>query len=292
MTGGSAEMSGVLAVDKPAGPTSHDVVAMARRALRTRRIGHTGTLDPFATGLLLLCIGSATRIAAHLTGSDKRYRATIRLGAATDTDDHTGSVLEERDANGITRADVENALEAQRGTIMQMPPQYSAKKKDGQRAYSVARSGGVAELEAVGITIRELRLVSWNAPFAEIDVLCSAGTYIRAIARDLGNVLEVGGHLTALRRTEIGAISIDDALPLDAMSDPERVTAALIAPLRALGDMATLELNDEEIGHIRHGRSIPVREGVIGSIALSAYGELFALAVADADSIRPRKVFL
>jgi tRNA pseudouridine55 synthase len=291
MTDTDAGMNGVLAVDKPAGPTSHDVVAHARRALRTRRIGHTGTLDPFATGLLLLCIGSATRIAAHLTGSDKRYLATLRLGSTTDTDDLTGTIVAERDASGVTRDDLERALAAQRGTIAQVPPQYSAKKKEGRRAYALAREGTLVELDAVNVTIRELVLTGWDPPFAEIDVLCSAGTYIRSIARDVGESLGTGAHLTALRRTAIGAIDVADALPLHALADADRVEHALMSALDALGDMTSVNLSDDDVVHIRHGRSIPARAGIAGDVALAAHGELVALATADEERIRPRKVF-
>jgi tRNA pseudouridine55 synthase len=291
MTDTDAGMNGVLAVDKPAGPTSHDVVAHARRALRTRRIGHTGTLDPFATGLLLLCIGSATRIAAHLTGSDKRYLATLRLGSTTDTDDLTGTIVAERDASGVTRDDLERALAAQRGPIAQVPPQYSAKKKEGRRAYALAREGTLVELDAVNVTIRELVLTGWDPPFAEIDVLCSAGTYIRSIARDVGESLGTGAHLTALRRTAIGAIDVADALPLQALADADRVEHALMSALDALGDMTSVNLSDDDVVHIRHGRSIPARAGIAGDVALAAHGELVALATADEERIRPRKVF-
>ncbi|MBR9990860.1 MAG: tRNA pseudouridine(55) synthase TruB, partial [Gemmatimonadetes bacterium] len=193
-------IEGVLPIDKPVGPTSHDMVARARRVLGTRRIGHTGTLDPMASGLLLLCIGRATRIAEYLTGMDKRYSAVVRLGVSTDTDDAAGSVIAEHPVAGITEADVERALDRQRGDISQIPSSYSAKKVGGERAYAMARQGREVNLEAVPVSIRELTVTRFDLPDIHIDVTCSSGTYIRAIARDLGADLGVGAHLTALRR--------------------------------------------------------------------------------------------
>lgn len=285
------DIEGVLPVDKPVGPTSHDIVGAARRALHTRRIGHTGTLDPFASGLLLLCIGRATRIAEYLTGMPKRYRAVIRLGAVTDTDDATGAVLEARDASAVTTAQLEAALSAQRGDIMQTPPPYSAKKKDGRRAYELARAGTPVELEPVAITIHELTLLRHDGAEAEIDVLASSGTYIRAIARDVGAALGTGAHLTALRRTAIGGYSVDDALPLEALGDSERVRASLVAPADALPDMPRLDLSDDDVAHIRHGRALRA-EAPDGPLVLTSGPELIALARADGGVVRPRKVFL
>lgn len=295
----AAEPEGVLAVDKPAGPTSHDVVAIARRALRTRRIGHTGTLDPFASGLLLLCVGSATRIAEYVTAMDKRYTATVRLGVATDTDDHTGAVIAEADVGSVTRDAVEAALAAQRGAVMQLPPSYSAKKRDGERAYAAARQGRPLVLDAVPVRISELTITRFELPDVELDVLCSSGTYIRAIARDLGATLGVGAHLTALRRTEIGGHSVADAIPLDAIGDDAAVRGAMIAPLDALGSMPSVELSDDDVAHIRHGRAVraPAAAGAdpvaAGTVALAAAGRLIGIGVADGDGmVRPKKVMV
>lgn len=283
---------GVVPIDKPAGPTSHDIVAAARRALRTRRIGHTGTLDPFATGLLLLCVGRATRIAEYLTGSDKRYRARVRLGVRTETDDDTGAVLDTRDASAVSRDMVEAALAQQRGRIMQTPPQYSAKKQAGERAYDMARAGVAFTLPAVAVEVYELNIVEFHAPFVELDVHCSSGTYIRALARDIGAALGVGAHLVALRRTAIGNVSVDRGLSLEQLQEREQVQRAVIAPIDALSDMPRLELHSEEVALIRHGRALPGRAQFDGVVALVAAGELVAIAVADAGSIRPRKVFV
>ena len=285
-------LDGVLPVDKPAGPTSHDIVARARRALRTRRIGHTGTLDPFATGLLLLCINRATRIAEYLTGFDKRYSARIRLGVSTDTHDDTGAVVASTDISDITCDAVSAALQAQRGRIMQVPPQYSAKKSGGERAYDIARAGGAVTLAPVEVDIYELRVTSCELPFVDIDVVCSSGTYIRAIARDLGDALGVGAHLVALRRTAIGEIPIAGALSLERLDDAAAVHNALISPLDALGSLPRVDVSDSDVVHLRHGRRVETASDVAGTVAIAAHGELIAIGDAHAGVIRPRKVFL
>lgn len=310
MSGAESSVDGVLPIDKPAGPTSHDMVALARRALATRRIGHTGTLDPFASGLLLLCVGRATRIAEYLSGMDKRYTAIVRLGVSTDTEDATGGILSEHDATGITRSDVESALRAQRGEILQTPPAYSAKKVDGVRSYRLAREGRAVELEPVSVTIHHLEITQVETPHVHLDVICSSGTYIRAIARDLGAALGVGAHLTALRRTAVGSYSVDDAISaddLDAISAARRARGsvagvadapsdtpppALISTLDALGAMPRIDVSPDDIGNIRHGRTIIRNDAADGVVALAAGGELIAIAHAEGGRVRPRKVFL
>ncbi|HEU0078306.1 MAG TPA: tRNA pseudouridine(55) synthase TruB, partial [Longimicrobiaceae bacterium] len=187
---------GVLPVDKPVGPTSHDAVAAVRRALRIRQVGHTGTLDPFASGLLLVCFGPATRLAEYLTPLPKTYRATMRLGEATDTDDRTGEVLARSDAwRELTEAQLRAALERQVGEIEQLPPRFSAKKVGGERMYAAARRGEEVVRTAVPVTIYAIRVIRIALPEVEFEVECGAGTYIRAIARDVGDALGVGGHL-------------------------------------------------------------------------------------------------
>jgi tRNA pseudouridine55 synthase len=286
-------IEGVLPVDKPPGPTSHDMVARARRALATRRVGHTGTLDPFASGLLLLCLGRATRIAEYLSGLDKRYSATVRLGVATDTDDVTGSVTAERDADAISLADVENALTALRGDIMQRPSTYSAKKLSGQRAYALARQGRAVDLEPVPVTIRELAVTRFSIPDVEIVVTCSTGTYIRAIARDIGDALGAGAHLTALRRTAIGSHSVEHAVSADELvQGGDAVREALIPTLDAMGSVPQIELSADEAIQIRHGRALTRDLDARGLVTLAMNGELIAIADADAGTIRPTKVFL
>ena len=285
---------GVLPVDKPEGPTSHDAVALARRALGTRRIGHTGTLDPFASGLLLLCVGSATRLAELLTGLPKTYVARARCGARTDTDDRTGSVVEETaDLSRVTREAVEGALREQLGERMQRPPAYSAKKVAGERAYARARRGESTELEPVAVEIRRIALTDFEPPEFGFEVECSSGTYVRAIARDVGDALGVGAHLVALRRTRIGAFDVTRALPVDALSDRERVAAAWIEPLEAVRDLPRYDADARAAEDVAHGRpvqaSLDAPDGATAAIAHE--GSLLALARTDAGWLRPFRVF-
>ena len=197
-------IDGVLLVDKPEGPTSQAAVTKVRRALGVDKAGHTGTLDPFATGLLIVCLGRATKVAQWLTGEDKGYRAVLTLGAATDTDDRTGKEISRADASRVDRTALEAALSKQRGAIRQVPPAFSAIQKDGERMYDKARKGEAVELEPRDVTVHELVLESFTpgaAATATISLRVSKGTYIRSIARDVGAALGVGGHLSSLRRT-------------------------------------------------------------------------------------------
>jgi tRNA pseudouridine55 synthase len=288
----AAEAGTVLPVDKPAGRTSHDVVALARRALRTRRVGHTGTLDPFATGLLILCIGRATRIAEYLTGLPKTYEATLRLGATTETDDSTGPVLATSDGwRRCTPAQVEAALAAQTGRLRQRPPAYSAKKIEGERAYRLARRGDAPELPPVEVHVHALEVLAIELPEVRFRVTVSAGTYIRAIARDVGEALGVGGHLASLRRTSIGAFDVDRALPLDRIDDVVAVAGARITPLDALRHLPRFDLDAAQHAAILHGRAIPAPADLRGRVVLAAAGELVAVAEAADGVLRPRKVF-
>lgn len=280
---------GVLPVDKPAGPTSHDVVSRARRALGTRRIGHTGTLDPFATGLLLLCVGNATRIAEYLTARDKRYTATVRLGVTTDTDDCTGTVLARAEA-AVPDAALEAAVAEMRGHFMQVPPSYSAKKKAGRRAYQLARAGMEVELAPVPVTIHELRVIERRGAEFDLDVTSSSGTYIRAIARDIGAQVGSGAHLTALRRVAIGAHRVDDALPLDTLGDPARTEAAMIPLIRAMADFPMVPLDPAGVVDVRHGRSVAVNAADADVACFVHDGGLIAIGRVQAGSAHPRKV--
>jgi tRNA pseudouridine55 synthase len=284
-------VEGVLPVDKPVGPTSHDVVAAARRALGTRRIGHTGTLDPFASGLLLLCVGQATRIAEFLTGLPKRYEAELRLGVATDTDDLTGAVLAESAAwRHVSRDQADAVVHGFVGDILQVPSAFSAKKQQGVRAYAAARAGAALQLEPVAVRIAELRITGWEPPHVRLEVACSTGTYVRALARDIGAALGVGGHLTMLRRTAVGSHAVTDALPVEELGDAARVRAVLVTPLDALGSMPRVELDDAALEHVRHGRAVRA-ECPAGEVALAAGGRLIGIGRADGEIVRPRKVF-
>jgi tRNA pseudouridine55 synthase len=281
----------VLPVDKPPGPTSHDVVAQARRALGNRRIGHTGTLDPFASGLLLLCVGSATRIAEFLTNLPKTYRATARLDGHTPTDDNTTEVVDASEAwRALTRAQVDAALQTQVGEIMQLPPQYSAKKIAGERAYDIARRGDVATLTAVPVHIFRITLLEVQLPDIEFEVECASGTYIRAIARDVGAELGTGGYLTELRRTAVGDSRVDDAVPLADLNDRNKVIAASRTPAAALSHLPGIEVTEEQERAIRFGQSLAPDAGLSGTIKLVRGGQLVAIADADSRRIKPRKV--
>ena len=215
-------MDGLIVVDKPEGPSSHDVVARVRQALGERRVGHTGTLDPLATGVLPLVLGRATRLARFITADVKRYRATIRLGWATTTHDRLGEALAPRvTPEGLTREAVDRALDRFRGTFLQTPPAFSAKKLAGTRAYDLARRGQPVTPAPTLVTVHDLTLVSFDRDLVVVDVIGSAGFYVRSLAHDLGTGFEVGAHLTALRRTAAGALTERDALPLaDIEADP------------------------------------------------------------------------
>lgn len=289
------ELNGVLPVDKPAGPTSHDVVSRARRMLGVRRIGHTGTLDPFASGLLLLCIGPATRLAEYLTALPKSYRAVLRLGQATDTDDRMGAVVQESEAwRALESGAVEAALGSQVGDILQLPPAYSAKKVDGERMYAAARRGEVVQRTPVPVTVHSLRLLRLELPEVEFEVECSSGTYIRAIARDVGEALGVGGHLVELRRTRIGDHGVESALSLDQLENPAAVRERLLAPADALIHLPSVRVDDEGARALAHGRSIEapaeLEEGRRAAL-LSPSGALLAIGERVADRVQPRKVF-
>ena len=230
---------GLVIVDKPAGLTSHDVVGRMRRLAHTRRVGHAGTLDPMATGVLVLGVDKATRLLHHLVLADKAYTATIRLGQATSTDDAEGDVLEAASASGVDDAGVRAAIGPLTGEIMQRPSAVSAIKVDGQRAYARVRAGEAVDLAARPVTVARFDATAFTRPapdLLDVDVLveCSSGTYIRALARDLGAALGIGGHLTALRRTRVGPFGIEQACTLEhlaTLADP--VTLALVAAVRA-----------------------------------------------------------
>ncbi len=254
-------VDGVLLIDKPTGPTSHDVVARLRRILGQRSIGHTGTLDPLASGLLALVVGRATRLASILTSSDKTYEATIRLGFATTTDDSLGERLVEtgslKTPGFVCDSDVLDALGHFRGTFEQMPPAHSAKKVAGVKAYELARQSRPVTLTPVSVTVRSLDWVARAGDELQVRVTATTGFYVRALARDVGRHLGCGAHLTALRRVRSGAFRVEDALPL---GEAERAGAALkdqlIPPAAALPQLPSVVLNDEGLRRVLHGNWI------------------------------------
>jgi tRNA pseudouridine55 synthase len=211
-------LDGILLIDKPAGWTSHDVVAKARGITGQRRIGHTGTLDPMATGLLLLCLGQATRLVEYLTGHDKRYTGVVQLGRTTTTDDAEGKTIQERPVPELTPAALAASVARFRGAISQRPPAFSALKVQGKRAYDLARAGEDVKLAERAVTIHRFDAELLAADTVVIDVVCSSGTYIRSLARDLGEAIGCGGHLTALRRESAGPFSVKDAISLDGLA--------------------------------------------------------------------------
>jgi tRNA pseudouridine55 synthase len=285
---------GILLVDKPRGPTSHDVVARARKTLDERRVGHTGTLDPFATGLLLLCVGGATRLSQYLTGLDKTYEAEARLGVATDTLDVDGEVVAESDGWQALDADrVEAGLAGLRGEQRQVPPQYSAKKVGGVAMHRRARKGETVALEARPVVIHELELTEVDLPEIRFRVRCSSGTYVRALARDLGEALGVGAHLTALRRTAVGSFRVEDALPLADLRDGEGVPDdAWVAPLDALGHLPRVEVEEDVAAALAHGRILEWEgEDRPEPLVVAHEGELVAVCQLVSGRLRPRKVF-
>jgi tRNA pseudouridine55 synthase len=262
------------------------VVARLRRVLGTKAVGHTGTLDPFATGLLVTLVGRATRLARFVEGQPKTYRATLRLGVQTDTDDLTGSPVGGTVPDAWpAEAEVRTALEAMAGTQLQRPPAFSAKHVDGVRSHRLARRGVDVELAPVEVTIYAMELLAWRAPDAEFRVTVSPGTYVRAIARDVGQRLGTGAHLVSLRREAIGALQVEDALPLDGIEGP----ASLKPPLAVLPQMRRVELDEAARSYVQHGRAITqdAQDARGAHVALVQGGELIAVAKVLEDRLQP-----
>ena len=258
-------MDGLLVIDKPSGPTSHDVVARMRQVLREKRIGHTGTLDPLATGVLPLVLGRATRLARFLSGSDKKYEAVITLGIATDTADAHGTAVGAPHEGPLpTARDVERALDAFRGSFLQQPPAYSAKKIGGLRSYDLARASAGNETKPISdlpgpmsVSAYAIELVSAEGPVVTLRVHCSAGFYVRSLAHDLGERLGTGAHLVALRRTRSAGYGLDAAMPLDEAERDAACAAAAVIPMgRMLPDFPTVTLASEDIRLAVNGRDI------------------------------------
>jgi tRNA pseudouridine55 synthase len=283
--------SGLVVVDKQAGMTSHDVVARVRRLAGTRKVGHAGTLDPMATGVLVLGLNRATRLLGHLTLTDKRYAATIRLGVSTTTDDAEGEVIATAPTGALTDEAVRQALEAFVGEIDQVPSAVSAIKIAGKRAYARVRDGEVVELPARRVTVHSLEVVSTSlgdAAEVDIEVHCSSGTYIRAIARDLGEALDVGGHLTALRRTAVGPFGIDSARTLDELAESFAMTPISEA-VRAWFPVHAVD--DADAAAVRVGRPLDLPLDVLTGV-FAPDGTFLALYEPSGDTARPVAVFV
>lgn len=295
-------ISGALVVDKPVGMTSHDVVQAIRNGTNLRRAGHTGTLDPRASGVLVILVGPAVRLSEYVSASDKRYQAIIRLGGTTDTFDGEGKFTPSKDPLNVTEAEFEEALKTFVGEIEQVPPAYSAVKVGGRKAYEMARKGEEVELEPRKIMVHHLEVLEWTPPEVVIDVHCSSGTYVRSLANDLGQKLGCGAYLVGLRRTKSGRFTLRDATPLRKLQ--EAFTAGnwyqyLIPAAEALGDWPSVELNPDEVEGVRHGHRVKAKEAdtVNEKVrGVSTQGELVALMelTIQADGSKewqPKKVF-
>ena len=296
--GQSAVKPGLLLVDKEADWTSHDVVAKARGILGTRKVGHAGTLDPMATGLLILGAESATKLLTYIVGADKTYLATIRLGAATLTDDAEGEFISQAEpaaVSVITREQVETALAALRGQIMQVPSSVSAIKVNGQRAYAAVRGGNEVKLQARPVTVSKFEILGEPrhlAGFVDIDVCvdCSSGTYIRALARDLGSALGVGGHLTALRRTRIGGYFVEQAAKLGDLSRDTVTLLPLVDAAKAI--FPSIDLSDQDVTDLRHGKRLKAPAGVESTLAgIDAQNNLVAILEKSGTQLKSAVVF-
>jgi tRNA pseudouridine55 synthase len=283
MTVGGAD--GIVLVDKPDGMTSHDVVAIARRALGTRRIGHTGTLDPFATGLLVLLVGNATRLQPYVEGEPKVYEATIRFGIETDTGDLTGDPT--RDAPLPQRSQIDDGIAQLTGTIEQVPPAYSAKQVDGVRAYTAARRGSPLVLRAATVVVHRWEIRCERGNEVDAVITCGSGTYVRSLARDLGVLSGSAAHLASLRRIRSGPFDLERATTIDGL----RAGSVDVLPSRAAVPGLPAEmLTDVEAQRVSHGHPVPARADGARAALVRVDGDLVAIADRDGDAWQPRLV--
>ena len=291
--------SGIVIVDKPAGLTSHDVVHQLRKLYGTRKVGHAGTLDPMATGVLVIGINAATRLLGHLSGTTKEYQATIRLGASSTTDDREGELGERCDTSHIDDAAIYVARESQLGTVMQVPSSVSAKRVDGKRAHALVRSGEHFDLEAAQVRIDSLEIQGINRESGWIDidvnVVCSSGTFIRAIARDLGSDLGVGGHLIQLRRTRVGPFTIENSVKLNELMESDNPSSRIID----MGKIAKqiwphIVVSDSDRQKITYGQRLAVADLPEAPLLalLDGQGALIALASVTPEAMEYRAVFI
>jgi tRNA pseudouridine55 synthase len=286
-------MEGILNIDKPQWLSSHDVVAQVRRVCGTRKVGHAGTLDPLATGVLLVCVGRTTRLSEYLMGQQKVYEATIKLGQTTNTYDAEGEITAERPFIHISKPAIEDALASFRGHINQLPPIYSAIKIKGQPMYKLAREGKEVERKPRPVTIYTLDMLDWTPPFLQLHVVCSTGTYIRSLAHDIGEALGCGGHITELRRTAIGSFQIDDAVSLDTLMS-ENWEPFCLPPDRAVTNLPRLDASEAETKALLLGQQISISsaqpQGMLAR-AYNAKGEFFGILLREDDAWRPKKMF-
>lgn len=290
-------VSGVLVVDKPTGMTSHDVVQVVRRGTGIRRAGHTGTLDPRASGVLVILLGPAVRLSEFVSASDKRYQATIRVGSSTDTYDSEGTITNQTSDIDVSEEQFNEILQQFTGEIEQVPPPYSAVKVKGRKAYEMARRGEEVELKPRIINVYSLEVLEWDPPESVIDVYCSSGTYVRSLANDIGKALGTGAYLVGLRRTKSGRFTLRDAVPLRILREAFEAGDwynNLIPAAEALADWPMVELDADQMEFVRHGHRIPAESGQTGwARGVSEQGDLVALMEVDEDTLewQPRKVF-
>jgi len=287
------DSEGILSIDKPAGMTSHDVVQRIRRLSGLRRVGHAGTLDPLATGVLLLCLGRATRLAEYLMHLDKEYEATVRLGQTTDTYDSEGSIVTEKSYAHVTPDLLSETLPQFQGDIQQKPPMYSAVKKGGQPLYKLARRGLEVERSYRTVTVYTLELLSYESPELRLRISCSSGTYIRSLAHDLGESLGCGGHVAALRRKSVGAFTDGDAIPLETL-DSGNLRAHVQGMDRAISHLPRVDLSESDVSALSHGQAVPMAALSPATDLARAYGpsgQFLGVMVASGSFWRPRKMF-
>lgn len=282
-------MQGFLNVYKPKGMTSHDVVAVLRRVTKIKQIGHTGTLDPFAEGVLPICIGKATRLIEYLA-DDKAYIATLQFGKTTDTYDIEGQFVSQSDKK-VSKDDVINILKKYEGEIEQVPPIYSALKVNGKKLYEYAREGKDVEIKSRKIVIEKIELLSFDDELqqAEIYVKCSKGTYIRSLGFDIGNDLEAGAYLSKLVRVQAGDFKLDDSIKLDDLSSYDIVEKNIIPPIDKI-PLQKVIINDVEIKRVSNGLQIYPREGIAGMVGLVYSGNLVGIALATEQEIKVKKI--
>lgn len=290
----SEPVPGIVVVDKPAGWTSHDVVGRIRRLAGTRKVGHAGTLDPMATGVLVVGVGRATRLLGHLSGADKEYLATIDLGASTVTDDAEGEITATADASALTEDQVRAAMLPLTGAIEQVPSSVSAIKVDGKRSYARVRSGEDVVLKPRPVTVSRFELTSFDPgerARADVRVVCSSGTYVRALARDLGAALGTGGHLTMLRRTRVGGFTLDQARSLDQLAERFECVPLAVA---ARASFPAVDLGAEDAAAVRFGRALPhlLLDAGSPTALFDPDGSFLALYEAAGAGARPVAVFV
>jgi tRNA pseudouridine55 synthase len=285
---------GLLNLDKPQGPTSHDIVAAVRRGTRVQKVGHAGTLDPLATGVLVLCLGPAARLSEYVMGSKKTYRARVRFGVATDTHDADGRIIAENPAP-VSREAVEEALDAFRGAIEQIPPMHSAIRQGGKRLYDLARAGVEVERAPRRVMVERLELTAWEPPFAALEIVCSAGTYVRSLARDLGQAVQVGAHLAALERAASGIFTVESAVrwpDFQAAMDDGTWQRWLLPPDLALDGTPALHLGETDAQRVVQGGAVAADAARGLARAYDSGGRFIAVLDGRGDRWQPVKVFI